>query len=133
MEVPTGNPATSLPPLITSSMASSSATLMGGWYSDKLFPRTIKAAFLVLRAKVAAIMLGEVVLLGPLLAAAMIGLRTVRISVKRDVGTVTASLTVAPSRTAVLIVGLSVVILGIMGVYLAAENLSCIAGQRVSC
>jgi hypothetical protein len=74
-----------------------------------------------------------IVLLGPLLAAALIGLRTVRVSVVRNVGTVTASLTVAPSRTAVLIVGLSVVILGVMGVYLVAENLPCIAGQRVSC
>ena len=53
IEVPTGNPATSRPPLMMSSIAISSATLRGGWYRARLLPRTINAAWEVGRAEIA--------------------------------------------------------------------------------
>ena len=59
IEVPTGNPATSLPPLMQSSIANSSATRIGGLYKAKLLPKTMIAASEVLRVKVAAGILGD--------------------------------------------------------------------------
>ena len=59
MDVPTGNPATSRPPLIRSSMAISSATRKGGWYRARLLPSTTKAAREVERDSTEAIRLGE--------------------------------------------------------------------------
>ena len=59
IELPTGKPATSRPPLITSSMANSSATRIGGLYSAMLFPSTTTAQLAVLRASEAAMMFGE--------------------------------------------------------------------------
>jgi hypothetical protein len=59
IEVPTGNPATSRPPLIMSSIAISSATLRGGWYRARLLPRTISAPREVVRDRMEAMRLGE--------------------------------------------------------------------------
>ena len=59
MAVPRTNPATSLPPLITSNMAYSSATRSGGLYRFRLFPRTTSFAREVLRARAAAMRFGE--------------------------------------------------------------------------
>ena len=49
----------SLPPLITSSMANSSATRIGGLYRAMLLPITTSAAFDVRRANAAPMMLGD--------------------------------------------------------------------------
>jgi len=57
--VPTGNPATSRPPEITSSIANSSATRIGGLYSAIELPITQIAAREVRRARPAAMMLGD--------------------------------------------------------------------------
>ena len=59
IDVPTGKPATSRPPLITSSMANSSATRIGGLYSAIELPMTQIAAFDVRRARPAAMMFGD--------------------------------------------------------------------------
>ena len=59
MDVPTGKPATSLPPLIRSSMAISSATRRGGWYRARLLPSTTSAARDVERDRTDAMRLGE--------------------------------------------------------------------------
>jgi len=59
MEVPTGKPATRRPPLITSSMANSSATRIGGLYSDSELPSTTMAALSARREMAAAMRLGE--------------------------------------------------------------------------
>ena len=58
-EVPRGNPATNLPPLSTSSMANSSATLTGGLYSARLLPNTMMAALEVRRVIAEAIRFGD--------------------------------------------------------------------------
>ena len=59
IDVPTGNPATSRPPDITSSIAISSATRTGGLYSARLFPSTINAPLVVVFASTDAIRLGD--------------------------------------------------------------------------
>ncbi len=59
MDVPTGNPASSRPPEMTSSMANSSATRSGGLYRAMELPSTTSADCEVRRASVAAMMLGE--------------------------------------------------------------------------
>ena len=56
---PTGNPATSLPPLMQSSMANSSATRIGGSYRAIELPITIIATSSVSRDIAAAMMFGE--------------------------------------------------------------------------
>jgi hypothetical protein len=59
MGVPTGNPATTRPPDITSSMAISSATRMGGLYSATELPMITSFACLVRRVSAATIRFGE--------------------------------------------------------------------------
>ena len=56
--VPTGKPATSRPPEMQSSIANSSATRIGGLYSAIELPITQIAAWLVRRARPAAMMFG---------------------------------------------------------------------------
>src|SRR5206468_6370546 len=59
IDVPTGNPATNRLPEMTSSIANSSATRMGGLYPAIELPITHSAAFDVRRLRVAAMRLGE--------------------------------------------------------------------------
>ncbi len=59
IEVPTGNPDTNLPPLNTSNIAISSATLRGGWYKAILFPNTISAELEVVLDNIEASKFGE--------------------------------------------------------------------------
>ena len=56
---PTGNPAISRPPEITSIIANSSATRVGGLYSASELPSTHSAVSVVRRASEEAIRLGE--------------------------------------------------------------------------
>ena len=57
--VPTGKPAINRPPDIQSSIANSSATLVGGLYNASELPMTQIAGFVVRRVSVEAIRLGE--------------------------------------------------------------------------
>ncbi len=59
MGVPTGKPATRRPPEMTSSMANSSATRIGGLYSAIELPMTQMAERDVRRASVAAMRFGD--------------------------------------------------------------------------
>ena len=74
-----------------------------------------------------------VVLLGPVIALAVVALSAVRVSIHRTAGAVTGSLTVGMGWPVIAVGAASVGLLAAMGVYLVAENLPCILGTQVSC
>jgi len=74
-----------------------------------------------------------VMLFSPVAALMLVFFSQVRISVGQDQAVLARIEIQKASRLAYLVVGGSLAVLGVMGLYLAAENLPCLLGQQVTC
>jgi hypothetical protein len=75
----------------------------------------------------------SVVLLGPLVGLALVAWSVIRLSFGRRGGGWVASLSVEKRWPQLAVLGARVSLLGVMGLYLIAENLPCILGRQVLC
>ena len=78
-------------------------------------------------------LLDGVLLFSPVAALMLVFFSQVRISAGQDQAVLARIEIQKASRLACLVVGGSLAVLGVMGLYLAAENLPCLLGQQVSC
>ena len=74
-----------------------------------------------------------IVLLGPLVALAIVAASAVRVSIQRTAGAVTGSITVAVGWPVIAFGAASLSLLAVMGGYVVAENLPCILGKQLVC
>ena len=75
----------------------------------------------------------SLVLLGPLAAMALVARSVVGLSFARRDGGWVASLSVEKRWPRIALIGSGLLLLGVMGLYLIAENLPCILGRQVLC
>ncbi len=74
-----------------------------------------------------------VILLSPVIALLLVVLSQVRISGGEGEAVLARFEILKASRLAYVVVGISVALLGVMGLYLVFENLPCLLGQQVIC
>lgn len=74
-----------------------------------------------------------VMLFSPVAALMLLFFSQVRITVGQDQAVLARIEIRKASRLAYLVVGGSLAVLGVMGLYLVAENLPCLLGQQISC
>ena len=72
-------------------------------------------------------------LFSPVAALMLLFFSQVRITVGQDQAVLARIEIRKASRLAYLVVGGSLAVLGVMGLYLVAENLPCLLGQQISC
>ena len=75
----------------------------------------------------------SVLFLGPLVGLALVAWSVVRLSLNRREGGWVASLSVEKRWPQLAILGAGLSLMGVMGLYLIAENLPCILGRQVLC
>ena len=74
-----------------------------------------------------------VMVFSPVAALMLVFFSQVRISVGQDEAVLARVEIQMASRLAYIVVGSSLAVLGVMGLYLAAENLPCLLGQQITC